>query len=889
MRSFAPVESEHLAGSIGLPSDEAGLPARSHVADAIRRYVSARRSADFSEVAAWINALASSAGYSTGAVDARFRSICKQLSAVGDLSLIENGGKKYLLAVEPMTVTLGLGPDVLLGDLEDAGPLLDANSVVRKTVAQDQSVDLFQHIPPPPWPSITDRLGLAEGLRPASILDSLREASSHSSLQINAGSEPQTLVELGSLQVRLCNVPEGEGRVPAVCFRDGAANNVCLRLDDPDDLAWLYLSHAGPAGVKDWPEQLGMPERLLAILTLLSTPEDDSLNRWSFGEASAETFSEWLGIPTPHGMPVPEDRAQAEVIEAPIDARLLIAAAPGSGKTWTACSRIAKLIGGGAVPARILVVSFTRAAVAEIRNRIAGFLEHPDDAFAINIQTLDSLAWALNSGAGTASDLTSADFEAGIRGALKLLEADEDWLLDELERYQHVVIDEAQDLTGDRRSMVLALLKCLRKDCGISVFHDPAQSIYHFVEGEKAGIESGLNAIEPAFRTVELFRNYRCKSQKLLDLFAEGRRLLDSDEMQPIEIFERIRNEIETAAEPATSQHGRTVGGDAFHLFRWRGQLTSAINQSLRAGQPVRTRLPHHRTLIQPWISAALQSAIGESISEKEFLEAYTSLQPFPGRPSQQAWATLRRVSGDERGGVDLVRLAEMMRSSAPVAELAIADIGPRSAPLLSTIHAAKGREAEVVVLSLAGTTRAEEAEKILEEARVLYVGATRASKELRIGAYPKGMKTLRGVRKRNWRALTATANPAAYVEIGLPDDVEAQASDKGAQDLADINFHLWRRSEKIGRAVLTLRSGRYRISLDQDSGKIPVGWLSAAFTSDLRMIGKELTGKDVSPSIRIEGVFVIGSSSVVSQDASKSPRFSLAPILAGTPLVFFH
>jgi hypothetical protein len=841
------------------------------------------------EVAAWFDALASAAGYISEAVDPRFNSVCRQLAAVGDLSLINSGGKEYLLAVEPTTVTLGLEHDVLLGDLEEAGPLIDADAVVRKVVAQDQSVALLEHTPPPPWASITDRLGLAEGLRPAGILDSLREASSHSALQIEAGSVPETLLELGSPEVRLCLVPDGEGQVPAVCFRNGAGNDVCLRLHDPDDLAWLYLGHAGPFGVGEWPDQLEMPGRLLSILTLLGTPREDSLTRWSLDEAAAEIFSEWLGVPRPDGTPASEDKAQAEVIEAPIDARLLISAGPGSGKTWTACSRIARLIEAGAVPARILVVSFTRAAVAEIRNRIAGFMERPGDAFEINVQTLDSLAWSLNAGAGTAGDLASADFEAGIRGALKLLEADEDWLLDELERYQHVVIDEAQDLTGDRRLMVLALLKRLRKECGIAVFHDPAQSIYHFVEGERAGIESGLSAIEPAFRTVELRHNYRCKSQKLLDLFAEGRRLLDSGDLRATEIHERIRHEIEAAAVSATGQQSRLDERDAFHLFRWRGQLTSAINQALRAGRPVRTRLPHHRTLIQPWISAALQSAIGGSISEMEFLEAYTGLHPFPGRPSHQAWETLRRVSGAERGGVDLVRLAEVMKNSAPLAELAIADIGPRSAPLFSTIHAAKGREAEVVVLSLAGTTRAEEEEKILEEARVLYVGATRASKELRIAAYPKGMKTLPGVRKRNWRAWHGTSSPAAYVEIGLPGDVEPTALEAGLVGLDDVNFLLWQRSQKTSRAILTRNNGRYQISLASDGEGPILGNLSAAFLSDLRAIGKQLTGGDVSPSVRIEGAFIVGSSSVVTGDDPKVPRFSLAPILAGTPLIFFN
>lgn len=889
LRSFVPVDAKHLAESIGLPRDETGLPARSYVARAIRKYVGVRRSADFGEAAAWFDTLAAAAGYECGAVDPRFRSVCRQLAAAGDLAMITSGEKKYLLAVEPTTVTLGLEHDVLLGSLEGTASLIDADAVVRRTTAQDQSVDLFEHIAPPPWPSIIDSLGLAEGVRPARILDGLREAAPHLSIQLEEGSQPEELVKLGSPEVRLCILSIGQGQVPAVCFRKRSGHDVCLRLAGLDDLAWLYLSHAGPAGVAAWPARLRMPDRLLSILTLLGNPEDDSLNRWSLDETAAEIFSEWLGIPRADVIPASEDKEQAGVIDAPIDERLLIVAGPGSGKTWTACSRIAKLIESGAVPSRILVVSFTRAAVAEIRNRIAGFLDRTDDAYQINIQTLDSLAWSLISAARAVGDLSPANFEAGIQAALKLLDDSEDWLLDELERYQHVVIDEAQDLTGDRRSMILALLQSLRKECGITVFHDPAQSIYHFVEREKAGIESGLSALEPAFKTVELHRNYRCKSQKLLDLFAEGRRLLDTEDMSATEISECIRKEIETAAEPANGRESRSDERDTFHLFRWGGQLTFAINQSLRAGRPVRTRLPHHRTLIQPWISAALQSATGGAISEKEFFEIYTGLHPFPGRPYLQAWKTLRRVSGDERGGVDLARLGEVMKSKAPVAEIAISDIGPRSAPLFSTIHAAKGREAEIVVLGLAGTMQDQTEEEILEEARVLYVGATRASKQLRIGVYPKGMKTLPGSSRRNWRAWNGNSGPAAYVELGLPGDVEPTTSVTGAADLEDVNFLLWQRSQKTSKAMLKLKGGRYQIILDSDGEGRVLGSLSTAFTSDLKAIGKQLTGWNVFPSARIEGVFIVGSSSVVTTDNSNALRFSLAPILAGTPLVFFN
>lgn len=889
MNSFVPVEADDLAASLGLPSDSHGLPARSAVAEAVRKYIAVRRAADIEEVGGWFEALASAAGYPEGATTDRFRSVCRQLAAVGDLSLVGNSDRQHLVAVEPVTISLGLEHDVLLGDMDLGDALNDTETIIRRTPAQDQAHDLFEQIPPPPWSLITEQLGLVEELEPARILKSLREATPQSLLLIDkeAGIEPAA--EFSNPPISLGIVSKDAERVPVVSFTHMSGKEVILQLGDSDALAWLYLSETGIAGVSDWPSTLKMPDSLLSILTILGTPVDDTLGKWRLEGAASAILSDWLGIPLIEQAPEVGDEAQAEVIKAPINKRLLVSAGPGSGKTWTACTRIAKLIEEGAVPSRLLVVSFTRAAVAEIRNRIASFLSKPADAYDINIQTLDSLAWSLNVGAGFDGGPTGSDFETGIRTALALLETGEDWLLDELERYQHVMIDEAQDLTGNRRSMVLALMKRLEIDCGVTVFHDPAQSIYHFVEGERSGIDESIATLEPAFSHIDLKENYRCNSTKLLDFFAEGRDLLASHKLTATEIYQGIRSGIEGAAEPLSKGDARGDERDTFHLFRWRGQLTAAINQALRADRPVRTRPIQSRTLIQPWIAATLNSLSGGSLAEQEFHQLYSDLHPFPGRPAGEAWQILRRVCSDDRGGIDLRKLAEVMKSSAPVADIAISDVGPRTAPLYSTIHAAKGREADTVVLGLPGMTREEEEEKIVEEARVLFVGATRASRKLRIGASPKGMKTLAGSSKRKWRTWTGSSSRAAYVEIGLPGDVLAVADEMKNGGIDDANFILWRESEKTNRGLLSLEGNGYQIRMASDPEGPVLGCLSATFMSDLMDIGQSLTGGAVRPSASIQDAFIVGACSIVTGDDPKAPRFALAPILAGTPLVFFN
>src|SRR5690606_32473349 len=74
------------------------------------------------------------------------------------------------------------------------------------------------------------------------------------------------------------------------------------------------------------------------------------------------------------------DGEQISIIHAPPDARLLVDAGPGTGKTAVACGRVAHLIDQARLsPSRICIISFTRIAVQEIQARIRRYLRRPDD------------------------------------------------------------------------------------------------------------------------------------------------------------------------------------------------------------------------------------------------------------------------------------------------------------------------------------------------------------------------------------------------------------------------------------------------------------------------------------------------------------------------------
>ena len=179
------------------------------------------------------------------------------------------------------------------------------------------------------------------------------------------------------------------------------------------------------------------------------------------------------------------DPAQQKIIHRPVSDRLIVDAGPGTGKTHVACARVAALISSGTPSSRIWLISFTRTAVCEIRNRIARALGDPADAAAVCIATLDSQAWSLQSGFNSGALITGS-FDENIEATARRVREDGE-LRDYLAtRVRHIIIDEGQDIVGVRAELTFALIQAVADGCGITVFADEAQAICGFFEEDKS-------------------------------------------------------------------------------------------------------------------------------------------------------------------------------------------------------------------------------------------------------------------------------------------------------------------------------------------------------------------------------------------------------------------
>ncbi len=115
------------------------------------------------------------------------------------------------------------------------------------------------------------------------------------------------------------------------------------------------------------------------------------------------------------------DAAQSAVLALSADASAVVVGAPGSGKSWTIVERVRRLVAGGLDPDRLVVLTASRQAATELRDRLA---------IAVGVATAGPLARSV---ASFAFQLVRAeDVRAGAEPPRLLTGADEDALIRDL-------------------------------------------------------------------------------------------------------------------------------------------------------------------------------------------------------------------------------------------------------------------------------------------------------------------------------------------------------------------------------------------------------------------------------------------------------------------------
>ncbi|WP_211821746.1 ATP-dependent helicase [Streptomyces filamentosus] len=449
---------------------------------------------------------------------------------------------------------------------------------------------------------------------------------------------------------------------------------------------------------------------------------------------------------------------QRAVVEQPWDARVLVTAGAGAGKTHTLVRRLDALCGHqdpeeALEASEILVLTFSRAAARELRERIA---RHGERARRVRAQTFDAWAYGVLRRAHPDGDWGGAGFDERIAAAAQAVEKGALEAGDAVPP-AHVVIDEVQDLLGGRRELVETLLDRYQDSCGFTVVGDAAQSVYGFQIDDLAerADETGrffdwLRASYPdELVELHLTRNFRATTPEARTALPLGPRLQEvTDPDEGAELYEELReslldpaNTLADLTDPLTLGALRRSSESCAVLTRDNRQAL-AVSQLLHEhAVPHRLRRPLEDRPVPYWVAELLRRTEANGLSEERFRALLAEI-PLPYEPDPAAlWPVLRRAArGAGRNVLDLEGLRRVVADGRFPDEAG----DPETEPLVvSTVHRSKGLEFDrVIVLAPPSVGELRKQHKddldLPAEARALYVAMTRARQDLHHVAPPE-------------------------------------------------------------------------------------------------------------------------------------------------------
>ncbi|ALV35467.1 UvrD-helicase domain-containing protein [Streptomyces sp. CdTB01] len=442
---------------------------------------------------------------------------------------------------------------------------------------------------------------------------------------------------------------------------------------------------------------------------------------------------------------------QLAVVEQPWDARVLVTAGAGAGKTHTLVRRLDALCGHedpeqALEAAEILVLTFSRAAARELRERIT---RHGERAHRVRARTFDAWAYEVLLQAHPDGEWGAVGFDERIAAATRAIEKGALEVGDAVPPV-HVVIDEVQDLLGGRRELVETLLDRYQDSCGFTVVGDPAQSVYGFqIEdpGERLD-ETGrfFDWLRCSYLDdlveLRLTRNFRAATPEARVALAHGPRLQQvTDPDEAASVYDELRDLL---VDPANGMAGLD---DEFTLNSLRdlsdtcavltrdNQQALVVSGLLHAhGIDHRLRRPLEERPVPYWVAELLRRTEATGLTEDRFRTLLSEI-PLPYEPDATAlWTVLRRVArGVGRGVIDLDRLRRAVADGRFPDEAADPE---NTRIVVSTVHRAKGLEFDRVIVLTPPTVaelhkRHRDELDLPAEARALYVAMTRARQDL--------------------------------------------------------------------------------------------------------------------------------------------------------------
>lgn len=611
------------------------------------------------------------------------------------------------------------------------------------------------------------------------------------------------------------------------------------------------------------------------------------------------TLSDHIQDTTPTTVAVRDPASvQDDVIFAPYDRNMIVLAPPGTGKTYALIERLRHLLMSNATTSpntEIVVLSFTRAAVAEIIKRVSGELAlgAQDNLRYVNVRTFDSFATTILRKVLDRERLAPMTYEERIESLVALLRRGDKLDDTGIDEIRILIVDEIQDLVGIRARMVCGLARRVIGNNGaVMLFGDPAQAIYDYQTKDEQDpytstvFMQDMRSLLPRYEEVRFTTFFRYKNTRMRDFVNSAVQAMGEGVTPSGMHIERLLESLGSNKDMDDLIEGPPDSKTTAILTR---SNTQAYEASLWAANHNIDAVVHRGAsgaFWPGWLARLFGGFTQDKMSLekarlrwKEYVEARTPQWTF-----EQAVALLRDLGAIVNNVVDLIALSRAVeqRTYLPT------HTGVSKSPVvISTIHRSKGLEYDrVYLLEPSGQWQGKD-----EEIRVVYVAATRARRDIALLTRDKsvfrhwkrqsgGRDTVHWFRQHNGK----------YFVFVNGTDLISWPSIVNAAD-PSVQSGLWNYlAGRAGALHIQKTEGQYEVCfpLRQENATqrwVPIGRLEPQASRDFELITRDKVRGGSLPVLDLASE-VLGEEHIRASAFLGPARLVLVPVLWGEAIL---
>ena len=417
---------------------------------------------------------------------------------------------------------------------------------------------------------------------------------------------------------------------------------------------------------------------------------------------------------------------QSKIINDADSKYIVVAAGPGSGKTRVLVHKIASLLLLEDVKhEQLLMLTFSRAAATEFKKRLIDLIDNA--ANFVEIKTFHSYCFDLLGKIGSLDGV-----EDVVRDAAKMIEEGE---VEQGKITKSVlVIDEAQDMDENEYRLIKALIK-QNDDMRVIAVGDDDQNIYQFRGSDSKYMRSLIEELGAV--KYEMNENFRSGAEivALSDAFAKS--IKDRMKTEPIISVTDYQSSVSIIRHQSNFMYDAVANHIESSCLSGSVCILTSTNDEALQIQGLLTKRDINAKLIQSMDRFRLCN-----LAEVRHLLKIIESKLYSPVISDETWeyakARLSSIYADSGCLENILNLMREFQTVFPIkyysdlkefiSESYYEDFYTReqNAVYISTIHKSKGREFDTVYIILRNTKASTD-----EEKRKLYVGMTRAKKNL--------------------------------------------------------------------------------------------------------------------------------------------------------------